>query len=353
LVVGAGFFGARRAAAAAVARGVRLAAVADCDPDRASAVARRHGVPALRDLGSGLRMHGVDAVVIATPPADHAELAHQAIDAGRHVLCEKPLAVDPDEARALTLHAEDAGVRLATGFNHRFYPPIADAFRLVSAWAIGQVESLRVQIGHRATPGFLAGWHTDTAVSGGGTLVDNGPHACDLIGRFLGEVVAAQGYLRDPLDLPGGCESEAFALFRTYDRRIAELRTSWVLEHGYLSLELRGSSGYLNIETAPWKLVGRIADGRRVNRSYLVERAAALCWRQRYGCDPSLVQELEAFAAPELGVSGWNASGWDGCHATEMIAAVYESARSGEEALLRGVVAGPVEEERTLMRGAA
>jgi predicted dehydrogenase len=348
LVVGTGDFGARRAAAAMLTRGVRLVAVADRDPHLAAAVARRHRVPVVRDLRDGLRLAGVDAVAVATPPADHVDLVHQALDAGRHVLCEKPLAIDPDDARALVHHAEDVGVRLATGFNHRFYPPIREAFRLVSSWAIGRVESLRVQIGHRATPEFLAGWHTNYAVSGGGTLMDNGPHACDLVRRFLGDVVAAQGYLRDPLELAGGCESEAFALFRTYDRRIAELRSSWVLERGYLTLELRGSAGHLCVETAPWRLAGRLADGRRLGRAYLPERASAWVMRRRHGCEPSLVEELEAFAA-----SGANASGWDGCHSTEMIAAVYESARSGEEALPRGAVGVRVEAAGPLERSAA
>jgi predicted dehydrogenase len=335
LVVGAGFLGAQRAAAAVAARGARLAAILDRERDAAEAVARKHRVPVAPDLETGLRMPGVSAVVVATPPAGHAETVHEALDAGKHVLCEKPLAIDADEARALALHAEDAGLRLATGLNHRFYAPIRDAFRLVSTWSIGRIESLRVQIGHRASAAFLDGWHTDLSVSGGGTLMDNGPHACDLVRRFLGEVVVAQGCVRDSLELPTGCESEAYALFRNHDRAVAELRSSWTMEHGYLTLELRGSAGYLHVETAPWRLTGRLADGRPIAYHYVRERALESWYRWRHGCERSLVHEIEEFVAPDRGHARAHASGWDGVRVAEMVAAVYEAARAGSDVVLR------------------
>jgi predicted dehydrogenase len=335
VVVGVGYLGRQRAAAAVAAHGTRLVAVTDRDPKRADAVARRFGARAVKNLAAALELPGVDAVVIATPPSDHVESAHQALDAYKHVLCEKPLAIDPDDARSLALHADEAGVRLATGHNHRYYAPVRDAYHLVANGCIGRLESMRIQIGHMASAAFLGGWHTDLAVSGGGTLMDNGPHACDLIRRFLGEVVAGYGYVRNALDLPLGCESEAYATFRDQDRGIAELRSSWSLEQGYLSVELRGSRGYLNVETAPWRLCGRLFDGRLLDNRYLLQRAQEIVFRRRFGCQQSLVRELEAFVSHDPSISRSGANGWDGCRAVEMIAAVYESARSGLEASLR------------------
>jgi predicted dehydrogenase len=337
LIVGAGFLGGQRAAAAVAARGVHLAGVMDREVLRAEVLARRHHVSVVHSLADALRDPAVDAVVIATPPNDHAEIAHQALEAGKHVLCEKPLAVDPDDARSLATHADHAGLTLATGLNHRFYPPVRDALRLVSAWAIGRVESVRVQIGHKATRAFLQGWHTDLAISGGGTLMDNGPHACDLIRLFLGEIIAAQGFVRDALELPSGCESEAYAHFRSHDDGIAELRSSWTLERGYLSLEIRGSSGYLFVDTAPWSLAGCLADGRRIAHHYVSQRIAELSYRRLHGCEHSFVTELEAFVMPKAAHTHPrpNATGWDGARATEMIAAVYDAARSGNESVLK------------------
>ena len=330
LVVGVGSIGAQRAAAATVAKGCRLIAVIDRDETAARTVADRHGAAVAANLPAGLDLPGVHAVIVATPHSDHVGSVRMAIEAGKSVLCEKPLAIDAEGARDLAAMADAAKVRLATGFNHRFYPPVRDALDLAAEGGIGRVEGIRAVIGHRASAEFLNGWHGDVSRSGGGSLMDNGPHACDLIRRLLGEVVAAQGVLRHGLDLPPRCESEAFALFRDRDRGVAELRTSWSLESGYLTIDVRGTLGHLRVETAPNRLRGRLANGRRLDRRYLVERASGRLFRGRHGCDRSLVAELEAFATdgehPRPG-----ATGWDGCRATEMIQAVYRSAAEARE----------------------
>ena len=335
LVVGAGYLGVQRAAAALQTKRLRLVAVTDLDSDRAERVAAKLGVVAVPDLEAGLESRGIDAVVIATPHADHAEAIRLSLEAGKHVLSEKPLTVRADEARALATLADESRLRLATGLNHRFYPPIRDALALVGSWAIGRVEGVRAEIGHLATPDFLKSWHTEVARSGGGTLMDNGPHACDLIRRFLGEVVLAKGFVRQDLHLPDGCEVEAYGLFRNHENVVAELHSSWALRTGYLTVDVRGSEGFLRIETAPWRLTGSLADGRRLDRRYLVGRGLERVHRARFGCERSIVRELEAFAAPGGNHPRPGATGWDGCRATEMIQAVYQSDRTGDEVHLK------------------
>ena len=331
LVVGTGFLGAARAAAAEVARGVRLAAVFDREPARAQATAARHRVLAAPDLESGLALPGVDAVVVATPHADHTDAVRAALEAGKHVLCEKPLAVNPADARELARLADSRKLRLATGLNHRFYPPVADALSLATSGAIGRIEGVRAEIGHRASTEFLAGWHGDPARSGGGTLMDNGPHACDLVRRLMVEVVSAQGCLRQSASAPKDCELEAFALFRSHDRAVAELRSSWALEEGYLSLNIRGDAGHLRVETAPWRLTGVLATGKRLQRNYLAERTTERLFRLWAGCERSLVRELEDFADLSPSRPRIGASGWDGCRVAEMVEAVYRSAAERRE----------------------
>lgn len=335
LVVGTGSIGAQRAAATAQARGIRLVAVVDRDLALAERVAARHGVVAVPNLEAGLDSGGVDAVAIATPHADHTGAIRLALEAGKHVLCEKPLTIRADDARALATLADETHLRLATGLNHRFYPPVRDALAMVASGAIGRVEGVRAEIGHLASPEFLQSWHTEVARSGGGTLMDNGPHACDLIRQFLGEVVVAKGFVRQDVRMPGGCEVEATALFRGHDHALAELHSSWALRAGYLTVEIRGSGGFLKVETAPWRLVGELADGRAVDRRYLRDRLAERMHRVRFGCETSLVLELEAFAEPSDGSPRPGATGWDGCRATEMVQAVYESDRTGDEVHLK------------------
>jgi predicted dehydrogenase len=332
LVVGGGFLGAQRAASAMVARGCRLFAVHDRDGRAAQAVASRHGVRVAADYESALGWDAVDAVVIATPHADHYEQVRLALEAGKHVLCEKPLTIRTDQARELAMRADELRLRLATGLNHRFYPPIRDALALVSRWAIGRVDAVRADIGHKAAPEFLASWHTDAVRSGGGTLMDNGPHACDLVRRFLGEVVAARGSLQH--HVRPGCEMEAHAVFRDHDRGIGEVRSTWTNPSGYLTVEVLGSEGHLKIETAPWRLTGALEGGKRVSKRYLTDRLAERRFRGLFGCERSLVRELEAFVSTPWGQPRLEATGWDGCRITEMIDAVYRSDQTGEEVAL-------------------
>lgn len=347
LIVGAGWIGRQRAAAAQVARGTRLVAVHDTIESAARSLAERHELPVVPDLTTGLAWPGVDAVVVATPHDDHARIARRALRAGKHVLCEKPLAIDPHEARGLAELAAESRLRLATGFNHRFYAPVADALRLVEAGSLGPMVSLRVEIGHRAGPDFLSSWHIDPSRAGGGTLMDNGPHACDLIRQFAGEAVAAKGYVADPLDLPEGCESEAFALFRCQGGATALLQSSWSRPTGYLTIELRGLDGFLRVETAPWRLTGRLANGQGIDRRYLVERLREAWFRRRHGCERSFVQELASFVSPiDDGLP--IATGWDGLQATQMVNAVYRAAETGEEVLLDPVPTQPSVRGRNL-----
>ncbi|HWE38830.1 MAG TPA: Gfo/Idh/MocA family oxidoreductase [Isosphaeraceae bacterium] len=340
LVVGAGFLGSQRAAAACIARGTTLIGVADVDIHRAGAIAARHGAFAVGSLEEGLLLDGVDAVVVATPHADHVESVELALACGKHVLCEKPLAIDADDARRLALQADEARLCLAVGFNHRFYPPIREAIGIVEAGGLGRVEGLRIQIGHHASQEFLRGWHTDVRVSGGGTLIDNGVHACDLIRRIAGEVESVSGNIRhDPRNLDT-CERDAFGLFLTLDDVVAELHSSWNLRRGYLTVDIRGDAGWLIAETAPWRLSGRLAEGRRLSRGYLAERIAERLHRRRFGCERSLVAELEAFAGAIRGEIGPGGNSEDGCRATEMVLGLYESARLRAEVPLAPRVAG-------------
>jgi predicted dehydrogenase len=165
--------------------------------------------------------------------------------------------------------------------------------------------------------------------------MDNGPHACDLIRQFLGEIVAAKGYLRESIALPRPCEVEAYALCRDFDQGFAELRSSWCQPTGYLTIEVHGTEGWLRVETAPWRLTGELAGGRRIARTYLAERLAERLFRARYGCERSLVRELEAFLSPPQAWPGPAATGRDGCRVTEMIEAVYQAHASGAEVRLQ------------------
>ena len=104
-----------------------------------------------REWRNLLRRDEVDAVIVSTPPSLHAEMCIEALESGKHVLCEKPLARTPDECKSIFKAAEKSGRFLATGFNYRFYPSVHKARALLDAGVIGELNHIRSYSGYSAT----------------------------------------------------------------------------------------------------------------------------------------------------------------------------------------------------------
>ncbi len=137
----------------------------------------------------------VDLVDICTPGDTHAEIAIAALAAGKHVLCEKPLANSVAEAEAMTAAAQQAaehGVRAMVGFTYRRVPAIALARRLVAEGRIGEVRHVRAQYLQDwiADPEAPLSWRLDKAKAGSGALGDIGAHIVDLTQHITGQQVA-------------------------------------------------------------------------------------------------------------------------------------------------------------------
>jgi predicted dehydrogenase len=139
-VIGVGEIGTVHAEALACrVPGARLAAVADADEQAASAGAARYGCTAC-DVDEMLAIEAIDAVVIATPPATHLDLVQRGARAGKHVLCEKPLAYTTAEAREAVDACRAAEVTLQVGFVRRFDPDFGACARAIRSGRIGPVK---------------------------------------------------------------------------------------------------------------------------------------------------------------------------------------------------------------------
>ena len=137
-VVGAGLLGARHARAYAEHPGCRLVSVCDLDRGRAEAVAARHGARAYASLAELLRA-GVDAVSVATPDHAHHDPAAECLEAGAHVFVEKPLTIDPGEARALVRLAEARRRVLMVNYSQRWLPEHRRIEQLIASGALGEI----------------------------------------------------------------------------------------------------------------------------------------------------------------------------------------------------------------------
>ncbi len=169
------------------------------DPARTRERAARFDVAhAFTSLDDALELPGVVLVSVATPPASHHELVLRALDAGRHVLCEKPFALDAAQAREMLQRAGDAGVVHAISHEFRFGSAQAHLRRLVASGAIGEPRQGSFVFDHSlvADPASeVPDWWRDGA-SGGGWLGAYGSHAIDQIRSTLGEFRSVSGQLQ-------------------------------------------------------------------------------------------------------------------------------------------------------------
>jgi predicted dehydrogenase len=166
--------------------GAELVAAANWREPSLQALAERHGIARTttdwRELAADPE---VDAAVIGTPNALHAGQAIAFLEAGKHVLVEKPMASTRADAEAMVAAARDAGAWLMVGHCWRFHPEVRALRARVEAGELGEIVKTRSYGGHvRWGP---SGWFTDPELAGGGTLLDMGVHAIDTTRYLLGD----------------------------------------------------------------------------------------------------------------------------------------------------------------------
>ena len=168
------------------ALGGTLAAVANHRLETAEAFAARHGIERVTtDWRSVVTDPSIDAVIVSTPNALHAEQAVAALEAGRHVLVEKPMAVTVAECDAMIAAAERGGASLMVAHCWRFHDDVIELRDRVAAGDLGEIVKTR-GYGVHANWG-PEGWFVDPELAGGGALLDMGVHAIDTARFLLGD----------------------------------------------------------------------------------------------------------------------------------------------------------------------
>lgn len=297
VVVGAGGQGLRRAQALKWSGGWELSGLVDSDPAVLQRVGRRLACPTALTLPQMLDSRACDVVVIATPPVFHNEAIETALLAGKHVLCEKPLTIDPQLTIELTRLATSKNLLLATGFNHRFYKPVIDTLHLVRSGEIGKIGQITARIGHPPSPEILTGWLGRVEISGGGVLTDNGSHLIDLIRLFAGDICDFQDgsfQFSPEHDL---IDTRVETGFHCNSGISGQMLCSWAGENRhYLEFNIQGSLGSVEFSAFPWELKARLQNGRIMKRHYLADRIFMKAMGLKApGLEMSLIRELSAF----------------------------------------------------------
>jgi predicted dehydrogenase len=227
---------------------LQVVAVADPAPGRAELVGELFGLLAcdcVTDYRELLARNDIDAVSIGTPPATHREIIEAVAAAGKHLICEKPLATTLADADACIAAAEDAGVTLAMYHNYLYYHGPRVAKELVDSGVIGTVIAteirgmgLRPWVGNEA---YRPGWRFTVDQGGGGALMDAGVHALYLTELLHGAPIASVSAVMRNED--SGIDASAFCQLRMANGGIGTLHIGWL--HGDAGFSIQGTDGYM------------------------------------------------------------------------------------------------------------
>jgi len=246
-LIGAGYFGAKRANAVGKSTRSMLTVVADVATDLAEAVGQRFDCQTTTNWREAVTHENVDAVIVSTPTHLSSQVSLFAVQAGKHVLTEKPCAASSTDFVTVVQAAQARDVRLKAGYNHRYHPAIHRAHELFEQGMIGRPLFIRCVYGHGGRVGYESEWRSQVARSGGGELLDQGVHALDLFQWFLGDFEEVVGMVSTSFWPIAPTEDNVFALLRARDNAVAQLHASWTNWKNTFSFEVFGETGYLKV----------------------------------------------------------------------------------------------------------
>ena len=243
-VVGCGLIGQKRAKA--LGSGGKLVACADTDRGRAQNLASASGAKVFDDWRELVCAPQVDVVIVATLHDSLAEITLAAAQAGKHVLVEKPAARNAEELAPVAAAAAENGIKIHVGFNHRYHRSLRKARELVDSGVLGELMFMRARYGHGARLGYEKEWRADPLLSGGGELIDQGPHLIDLSRWFLGDMTEVQGFAHTYFwDMP--VDDNVFILLKNAKKQAAFLHASCTEWKNLFSMEIYGKLGKLDL----------------------------------------------------------------------------------------------------------
>ena len=184
-IIGCGLIGKKRLAG--LPAGSKLVVACDTNLSRAEELAKLAKTGrAVADFKQAVAGSDVDAVIVAVINNALAEVSAAAIRAGKHVIVEKPAGTSVAQIDELISLADQHGVCVRVGFNHRYHPAFIKAREIFESGVMGELMFIRARYGHGGRIGYDKEWRANPKLSGGGELIDQGIHLIDLAGWFPG-----------------------------------------------------------------------------------------------------------------------------------------------------------------------
>ena len=334
--IGCGEIARSTAKAVSEVESARIAAVYDPNPDSARDIAEPAGAEVVATVEELLACDDVAAVYIASPHFLHAGQALAAMDAGKHVCVEKPMAIDLDDARKMVKKAKEAGLVLSVPFIMRYFPSAQRARELIREGAIGEVICYQMSDMQYKPPAYwekgVSGkarptdWRSRRDRAGGGILIMNSIHSIDLMRHLTGldveRVYCEQGTYLQPVEV----EDLSMVVMRLSNGAVATIEAAtaaWGRKPGCLPARVYGTGGQIGL-AGFWDDPSGVHVFRREKNDWeFIETPAGPATRADY---------MREFAAASAGEGSCSVSAEDGLRAVEVVLAAYESAEKGRPA---------------------
>ena len=310
-----------------VAENARLVGVCDLVTDRAQATADQFGGKVYQDMAALLSDPAIDAVYIAAPPATHADLTINAAKNGKHVLCQKPIALNAQQGEEMVRVCDAQNVILGIGLMMRYHACHQKMCDLIQGGAIGKPVAARVRYSVWAPPvdtdEDFGTWLHDPKIAGGGSMMDMGVHTIDLMSMMVGRITEVCSFC-DTLVHGYEVEDTASILFKFDNgaQGIMECYMSVPNFPGRRLLEIYGSEGMLVAENTIYQLpTGNLWHYKRTPDGVVESEAEAI----EYIPEHMYLREIQLFSEAVENGGAYQIPGEDGLYVQQVVDAIYRS----------------------------
>ena len=326
-IIGAGNIAPVHATAIQSIPDAELVAVADPDPKHAGAVVAQFGGKVYSDYHDLLACSDVDVVTLCVPHYLHAPITLEAAAAGKHVLCEKPMAISLTECDAMIAACKKAGVTLGVIFQGRFEPLAIQLKEAIDAGVLGRLLWVSANVFWHRTDAYYktAPWRGTWAHEGGGVLINQAVHALDLLLWLVGKPAQVTGRIRT-LNHQIEVEDCAMAQLEFENGQIGVVQATTIAIPGYPErIEIYGSKGSAIYHKGAGQLEWHFLDA---SKDHLEKVEASNGAAQPMDISPiAHTAQFKDFADAIREKRRPKVSGEDGRISIELIEAIYRSSR--------------------------
>lgn len=326
-IIGAGRQGRRHSLSIRQTNLGEVSLVVDKDVKLAKALAAEWGAESATNANGVLHRADIDAVVVATPVAAHHQVVIDCLNAGKHVFCEKPLALSSKQAQEMAEAADRADRVLQCAFIMRHHPGMRRLKQWIDAGRLGKITYAHCE--YARSKNFANTWRADKSLSGGGNLHDQAVHVLDLFRWYIGDMLEGACYRTTAVWDMAPLEDDVAGLLRAKSNAVASFHVSYARWRPQFALEVSGTKALVRIEGMG-------------NDDYGTQNVALISRNDETGL--GTIEEQQEFFGPD---APWNdewtefyeavrrkrrpvGDGGDGVEALKLVEMLYASSTYGE-----------------------